>query len=223
MSDEKSWDKLYRNYIKKDYNNWDYYFKTKMRLKKRFIKEVVRYSQSGKPVIECGCGTAKTSVFLSMNGIKTYAFDLDNKMINQAKKLSKKYSSKNKTIIFKGNIKSIPYKDKFFSVAHSSGVLEHFNDKEIIRILNEQLRVADYCIFSVPTSYFEKKMLGNERFLTKEQWRKIIKKSNGEIIKETGYHYKVLSKRIIDVLKKPSRIFKPIALYTFVLKEVSAK
>ena len=53
-------------------------------------------------------------------------------------------------------------------------------------MINEQLRISDYCVFSVPTSYFEKKMLGNERFLSRKQWRKIISKSNGKIIKETG-------------------------------------
>ena len=62
-------------------------------------------------------------------------------------------------------------------------------------------------------------MLGNERFLSRKQWRKIISKSNGKIIKETGYNYKTLKNRIIDIIKKPKRLFKPIAMFTFVLKE----
>lgn len=62
-------------------------------------------------------------------------------------------------------------------------------------------------------------MLGNERFMKRKEWRKIISQSNAKIIRETGYHYKTFGKRIIDILKKPKRIFKPIALYTFVLIE----
>ena len=62
-------------------------------------------------------------------------------------------------------------------------------------------------------------MLGNERFLSKKEWRKIIEKSNAKIIEETGYHYKTLRNRIKDVLIKPKRLFKPIALFVFVLKE----
>ena len=72
---------------------------------------------------------------------------------------------------------------------------------------------------SVPTPYFEKKMLGNERFMRRKQWREIISQSNAKIIRETGYHYKTFSKRVLDILKKPKRLFKPIALYTFVLEE----
>jgi len=84
---------------------------------------------------------------------------------------------------------------------------------------NEQIRVADTVIFSVPSQYFEKKMLGDERFLSRNKWRKIISKSNAKIIKETGYHYKPLIKRIIDIFQKPSGILKPIALYVFVLQK----
>ena len=61
-------------------------------------------------------------------------------------------------------------------------------------------------------------MLGNERFMRRKEWRKIISHSNAKIVKESGYHYKIFRKRFIDILKKPKRIFKPIALYVFVLK-----
>ena len=154
---------------------------------------------------------------MSCFGIKTYAMDLEKEMVENAKKRFKKYMCKCKVI--QGDINNIPFKDKFFSVTHSSGVLEHYSDSEIVNMINEQLRVSDYCVFSVPTSYFEKKMLGNERFLSRKQWRKIISKSNGKTIKETGYHYKTLKNRIIDIIKKPKRLFKPIAMFTFVLKE----
>ena len=66
-------------------------------------------------------------------------------------------------------------------------------------------------------------MLGNERFLTRRNWRKIIKKSNAKIVRESGYHYKNFKRRVLDIIKKPSKLFKPIALYTFVLKEKEKK
>lgn len=53
----------------------------------------------------------------------------------------------------------------------------------------------------------------------KKNGEELFQKSNAMIIKETGYHYKTFKNRIIDILKKPSRLFKPIALFTFVLKE----
>lgn len=213
------WNKLYKNYISEEFKDWNRYFKTKMKLKKPFLNLVLKYSKSGKPVLECGSGTGKFAAYLASLGVKSYAMDLEEAMVEQAKELSQKVSPNNPVQVLHGDIKSIPFDDNFFSVTHSSGVFEHFSDEEICEIINEQLRVSDICVFSVPTPYFEKKMLGNERFMLREEWRKIISKSNAKIIKETGYHYKTFGKRVIDILKKPSRIFKPIALYVFVLQK----
>lgn len=217
--EDNRWNKLYDNYIKEEFKDWNRYFKTKMKLKKNFLKLVIKYSKNSKPVLECGSGTGKFSAYLASLGLDVYAIDLETAMVEQAKELSNKVSPENSIKVLQGDIRNIPFTDKFFSVTHSSGVFEHYSDSEIVEIINEQLRVSDVCIFSVPTPYFEKKMLGNERFMRRKEWRKIISKSNAKIIKETGYHYKTLGKRIIDILKKPKRIFKPIALYTFVLME----
>src|SRR5574344_624701 len=216
---DNQWNKLYEKYINNEFKNWDEYFKTKMKLKKKFLNQVLKYYDGEKPVLECGAGTGKFSAYLALKGLKTYAMDLEEAMVDQAKELSKQVSPTNNVNVFQGDIRKIPFKDKYFSVTHSSGVMEHYSDDEIVDIINEQLRVSDICVFSVPTPYFEKKMLGNERFMRKKEWRKIISSTNGEIIKETGYHYKTFWKRILDIIKKPRRLFKPIALYTFVLRE----
>ena len=215
------WYKLYENYINNEYRDWEQYYKIKMRLKNKFNREVIKHYDGIRPVLECGCGLGKTSIYYASLGIKTYAMDLEQAMVDKTNSLSKKYNKKNKVKCVCGNILNIPYKDKYFSVTHSSGVLEHFQDNEIKKIINEQLRVSDYMVFSVPTKYFEKKMLGNERFMSRKEWRNIIKNSNGVIIKETGYHYKNFGKRLSDIIKKPNRLFKPIAMYTFVLTERS--
>lgn len=213
------WNTLYRNYINKNFSDWGEYFNIKMKLKRKFIKQVLKYSVSGKPVLECGCGTGKTSILLSSYGITTYAMDIEKEMVKETKKKSKEMYPENLVNVFEGDIRTIPYENKFFSVSHSSGVLEHYSDEEIVNLINEQLRVSDYCVFSVPTKYFEEKMLGNERFLSRKEWKNIISKSNAKIIKESGYHYKTLKYRLLDIIKKPNRIFKPVALYLFVLKE----
>ena len=217
MAKEK-WNKLYKNYIQKEYQDFDNYFKVKIKLKKKFYQEVIKYANN-KPVLECGCGTGKGCVYLALEGLQSFGMDKEKEMVEETKKLSKKMTPNNPVTAILGDIKSIPYADNYFSVTHSSGVFEHFSDEEIINLINEQLRVSDICIFSVPTKYFEKPMLGNERFMTRNEWREIISKSDALIIKEFGYHYKTLGKRIMDILKKPRYLFKPIALYGFVLKK----
>ena len=220
---EKKWSELYASYINKSFSNWDEYFQTKIKLKKKFLKLVLKYASTGKPVLECGAGTGKFSVYLSMLGLDVHALDLEKEMVEQTINLSKTKHPENPVKAVQGDAFNIPYEDGTFSVTHSSGVLEHYSDEEIVKLINEQLRVSDVCVFSVPTAYFEKKMLGNERFLSRKKWREIISKSDATIIKETGYHYKTFKNRLKDIIKKPSRMFKPIALYVFVLKKKENK
>lgn len=218
--DQVKWVNLYSNHINNDFKNWDDYFKTKIKLKKSFLKYVIKYAEkTKKPILECGCGTGKTSIYLANIGLKSYAIDIEKEMVCQTLKNYKEMGEKGFLKVINGDIKNIPFENKFFSVTHSSGVMEHFSDDDIVKIINEQLRVSDFCIFSVPTSYFEKKMLGNERFMTRKEWRAIINNSNGIIIKESGYHYKKFKNRLIDIIKRPKRLLKPIALYTFIIKE----
>ena len=40
---DNQWNKLYENYINKEFKNWDEYFKTKMKLKKKFLNQVLKY------------------------------------------------------------------------------------------------------------------------------------------------------------------------------------
>lgn len=213
------WNTLYEQYIQAGYKSWDEYFAEKMKLKKRFLDLVIKHSVNGKPVIECGAGTGKFSAYLAFLGLDVYAIDFEFEMVEQAKQISNRISPNNPVKVIQGDISNIPFTDKQFSVAHSSGVFEHFDDDNIKLLINEQLRVADTIIFSVPSIYFDNKMYGNERFLSKNDWRVIISKSNAKIISETGYHYKPLKKRITDIIKKPCKIFKPIAMMTFVLEE----
>lgn len=218
MEEENRWNELYNEYIKAGFKSWNEYFETKMRLKKRFFKMVKKYAKHDKPILECGAGTGKFSAYLASMGYISYAMDIEPAMVEQSKVISNSIAPFNPVTVTQGDIRVIPYEDKFFSVAHSSGVFEHYSDKEIVTIINEQLRVADTIVFSVPSPYFEKKMLGNERFMMRKEWRNIIAKSNAIIVEETGYHYKTFRNRLIDAIKKPQRLFKPIAMYTFVLK-----
>lgn len=218
--EQTKWVNLYSNHINNEFKNWDDYFNTKMKLKRSFLKYVIKYAKrTDKPILECGCGTGKTSIYFANIGLKSYAMDIEKEMVNQTKKNYNEMGKKGFLKTINGDIRKIPFENKFFSVTHSSGVMEHFSDEDIVKIINEQLRVSDFCIFSVPTSYFEKKMLGNERFMTRKEWRAIIENSNGVIIKESGYHYKKFKNRLIDVIKKPKILLKPIALYTFIIKE----
>lgn len=58
-------------------------------------------------------------------------------------------------------------------VVFSHGVLEHFDDETIVKIISNQLFTADKVIHYVPSNKYEKPSFGDERLLTVEQWQEI--------------------------------------------------
>lgn len=67
------------------------------------------------------------------------------------------------------------------------GLLEHFQDEEVRRMLKEQLRVADTVIATVPSHeyIFQAGLRGDERLMTLEQWSDII----SPVAEVSGFYY----------------------------------
>ncbi len=95
--------------------------------------------------------------------------------------------------------------------------MEHYRDEEIIELVNKQLSISNYVIFGIPTKYFDenKKMYGNERYLSIKYWRWLIAQTNGILLEEAHYHYLNWYQRILKI----SKYFKPYPVHIFVLKK----
>lgn len=61
------------------------------------------------------------------------------------------------------------------SVIHSHGVLEHFSDKHINRIINEQKMFCSNLVHYVPSHRYEKPSFGDERLLSVDDWYRICR------------------------------------------------
>lgn len=209
------WSDLYEKEILSS-RSIDEYIKQKLSTKKKIIKLINKYA-SNKKIMELGAGTGVLALYISsLYNNKVDALDKDHDMIS----LSKKYflsKFKNSNINYLCNdIRNINIKEKY-DVCYSIGILEHYNDDEIIELINKQVSISKYVIFGIPTKYFDedKKMYGNERYLPLQYWRKIIKKSNCKIIEESSYHYLSFLRRIINYKKW----FKPKPVHIFVIKK----
>jgi ubiquinone/menaquinone biosynthesis C-methylase UbiE/HD superfamily phosphohydrolase YqeK len=213
------WDGLYEKEIRDHYGNAQNYIDQKRKLKYNFLELIRKNASFKKPMLEAGSGTGKTSADFASKGYQAYAMDIEEDMLIKAKALSKMIAPENPVKIIHADIHRIPYDNKFFAVTHSSGVLEHFQDDEIVELLNEQLRVSDKVVFAVPSPYFKVKMNGDERFLPKKKWKELISKTRGKIITETGTHYRPLCQRIIEFPKNLHRIIYSKANYVFELEE----
>lgn len=210
----EDWKTLYEKQIQK-FDNIDKYIFKNLKKKKVYLNAIKKYAVN-KKIIECGCGTGKISTYFQNNGYDVTAVDIDENILELAKKIVKK-SSFEKTPKFEAmSILDLKYKQKEFDVAFSNGVLEHFCDEEIIKILKEEIKIANTVIFGVPSRYFDDDefMHGDERYLTEEKWEELVEKANANIIARGAFHSQTLRKRI-----KNRKLFKQKEFNLFVIKE----
>ena len=215
MSEDTKWYKLYKIDID-EFDKPDSYIEYKLKYKKKFINKVIQYAKN-KKVIEMGCGTGLMAGYLQKKGLDAVALDLSQTVLDYASKLA----NQSKIILpckyVQGDILNLKYKSNSFDVSFSNGVLEHFTDEEIIKILKQQMNISNYVIFGIPSTYFNmnEKMLGNERVLTLKEWKNLIEKADGKLVEQTSFHYYKLYKRIFEVKKW----LKPKAFWLFVIEK----
>lgn len=218
-----NWGAIYQADVDKKGGNLPYIL-NKINKKKKLINLIKKYAN--KSIIECGSGTSVVSIHLASLGYKVTAVDIEDDVIKLSKKLADEYFKSlndcNAELSFeKKSIFELGFPKEAFDVAFSNGVLEHFNDEEIVEIIKQQLYVAKTTIVGIPTKYFSPKeaKYGNERVLEISYWRKLIKDSGGTIIEEVGMDRQPLSKRLVNFKK----YFKPKPYHLFVVKKQENK
>lgn len=214
-NDDEKWYELYKIDID-EFSSPDKYIEYKLKYKKKFIKKIIKYAEN-KKVIELGCGTGIVAGYLQNLGLDVMALDLSPSVLKYAQEIAENSNIIKPCKYVEGNILNLQFKKNCFDVSYSNGVLEHFNDEDIIKILKQQLEISRYVVFGIPSTYFNmnEKMLGNERGLTIKEWEKFIKISGGTIVERTGFHYYKFYRRLFEFKKW----FKPKAFWLFVIKK----
>jgi len=125
---------------------------------------------------EYGCGAGNCTRILYDNWNITnatwYLLDLDNRMLDLAKQNTVHMRS---AYFFQHNILDDFLRIGEMDMIFSHGVLEHFADKDIHRILDLQLHRAKTVVHYVPTFGYDKPSFGDERLLPAEYWHKTFK------------------------------------------------
>ncbi len=119
----------------------------------------------------------------------------------------------------KMNLTNLKFDYKYFDVTFSNGVLEHFSDKEIVDIINQELRISKIVVASVPSDYFsdKDKIYGNERFLNYSYWINLINNTTGVIIQSFGFDFRKKWEKIFYYAFKP-KLIKKAPFIGFVIK-----
>ena len=198
-NEDDKWYELYKVDIE-EYETPDKYIEYKLKYKKKFINKVIQYSKN-KNVIELGCGTGLMAGYLQKLGLNVTALDLSQSVLDYAHKIAEQSKIILPCKYEQGDILNLNYKKNSFDVSYSNGVLEHFNDEDIIKILRQQMKISRYVIFGIPSTYFNmnEKMLGNERGLTLNEWKNLIERAGGNLVEQTSFHYYKLYRRIFEI------------------------
>ncbi|MGB7293342.1 MAG: class I SAM-dependent methyltransferase [Thermodesulfobacteriota bacterium] len=178
------------------------------------LKEVRRLSTlpSGKVVLEIGCGNGIGARLIKeyFSPLKIYAIDLDQRMIDMAKR-----NTSDDSIIFEsGDATKLRFTDEQFDAVFDFGVIHHIpNWEDCIRELKRVMKIGGELIaedFSIET--FEtasgrilRKLTNHpyELMYTRMELIDCLRRSGFEIMKEKVYHplhlikyFTIIAKRI---------------------------
>ena len=208
----------YYSLLFNDSVNLKEYTENSLSKRKKLIKLVEELTPRGGKILEAGCGTSALSVFLSKKGYDLTCCDLDDDMLDLAKRFNTQVGG-NVTYI-KENILNFTFKDNSFDTIYSHGVLEHFKEDVVVQAINERLRVANRYIFSVPTLFdVSNNLYGDEHLWTFHKWLQLIKKSNGKLLLSKGsfpFHPKL--EKLNLKLKDNLKYIAPVAIFVVTRK-----
>lgn len=95
---------------------------------------------SNSKVIDIACGKGTTAIFIAERfGCNVTAIDIDAKLIEEAKYLTKKKGLKNKITYYVGDALKLPFNDNEFDIAVSQAMLVLIDDK--VKAIKEANRV----------------------------------------------------------------------------------
>ncbi|MGD0340557.1 MAG: class I SAM-dependent methyltransferase [Bacteroidales bacterium] len=128
----------------------------------QFQKELdffIRYSKNfgrGNNLLEIGCGTGRTLIFLAKAGYECYGIDFDPMQIKFAEDIKNEMGIKN-IYFLTADVNDIVFNNKKFDIIISNDLVEHLPDKELLKyfrkvhnLLNEN---GIFLIHSKPLKY----------------------------------------------------------------------
>lgn len=170
------------------------YGKTRIEMNKNFVG---KFSKNAK-ILEVGCNIGMELRGLQRMGFKNlYGVELQPYAVEQSKKYTKELN------IVCGSGFDIPFKDGFFDVVCTNGVLIHIAPKNLLKIMGEMHRATKKYIWGL--EYYAEKIAeinyrGHKNRLWKADYASIFMKNfpNLELIKKDKYKY--LENENIDMM-----------------------
>ena len=150
-----------------------------------------------KTILEIGSGSGGMAIFLSWLGFDVVSIDIEPAVVEKAKAENQRLHGQAKFVV--ADAFALPFANHSFDLIIHQGLLEHFSDADIRKLLDEQLRCAPQVLFSVPNHFYMRRDFGNERLMSPSQWESIL--APYRIIKSESYSYKRFPKWFLPKAK----------------------
>lgn len=118
-----------------DYKYWNEYYKKNIAPSEpsKFAKDILKYLQSGKKLIELGCGNGRDAIFLSNNKIDVVAVDQCESSINN---LKSSVSSDNIDFVADDFIETKLLEKESFDYVYSRFTLHSISEEQENKLIN---------------------------------------------------------------------------------------
>lgn len=165
------------------YKTW--YGVSRTQMNEDFLKSLPKDTR----MLEVGCNTGMQLAELQSEGFTSlYGIELQDYAVQKAKEYTEGIN------IIQGSAFDIPFKDNFFDLVFTSGVLIHIAPDNLSKVFSEMYRCSNRFIWGF--EYYADDVTainyrGNEGFLWKANYGKLMRDQfpNLELIKEEKYPY----------------------------------
>ncbi|MFA6408367.1 MAG: class I SAM-dependent methyltransferase [Candidatus Paceibacterota bacterium] len=142
--ENESWERIFRAELAKresertDFSSfwWELYY---TEIKKFVLQQIADYQDPR--ILEAGSGSGKASILLGGEYKRTLV-DISEGALEYAKYLAKRFGAENVSFL-KWNIFNMPFADESFDFVWNIGVAEHYDDRGIIDIFTEMIRITE--------------------------------------------------------------------------------
>lgn len=114
--------------------------------------EVLHLTNEGEHILEIGCGSGETSLFLSKHGRVVYSLDYSKAVIELVNMAQKATGFGGETYCLDAS-KSLPFREQQFDVVFQAGLLEHFQTEEQIELLGNWKKCCKRMLSLVPNAH----------------------------------------------------------------------
>lgn len=162
-----------------DQTGWSKHYNTKM------LNEVVRRIDTGdvqvwaeellkicppkSKVLEIGCGTGISSLWLAKNGRCVTAIDYTEDSIELVREATRTLGINVNTVLCDAR-EVLPFNDKEFDYIFQAGLLEHFNTNDQIQLLENWAKYTKFMISMIPNSASLPYRIGKAIMEKNETW-----------------------------------------------------